>query len=257
MLQASLANVSSVLASVAQPAADADAQPAAAAAGAVAAAASKPQKQPLTDAIKRRCEGTLGTWCIDFHTQAEVPAVTAPRGNRTCSLNCNQARAVAFRLLGLGRSIVGCMAAAPSLRRPLPWRRIACRTCSLNCNQARVLLLAGPGITCCCALLRWQLLAQPVCHHLAVCPPSAVASAPLCAPQVGTCSALTSLCTAFHPTPAASAFLLPFSYSPVPSAGRHVQRPDRPVHLPRGLAGLQLPHAHAAPLRQPLLLFWI
>lgn len=114
-----------------------------------------------------------------------------------------------------------------------------------------------PGITCCCALLRWQLLAQPVCHHLAVCPPSAVASAPLCAPQVGTCSALTSLCTAFHPTPAASAFLLPFSYSPVPSAGRHVQRPDRPVHLPRGLAGLQLPHAHAAPLRQPLLLFWI
>lgn len=47
-------------------------------------------KRPLTDAIKRRCEGTLGTWCIDFHTQAEVPAVTAPRGNRTCSMDCNQ-----------------------------------------------------------------------------------------------------------------------------------------------------------------------
>jgi hypothetical protein len=42
--------------------------------------------------IKRRCEGTRGSWCVDFHTQEEVPAVTAPRGNKTCSLDCNLVR---------------------------------------------------------------------------------------------------------------------------------------------------------------------
>ena len=40
--------------------------------------------------IKRRCEGTLGSWCSDFHGQAEVPAVTAPRGDLDCSLDCNK-----------------------------------------------------------------------------------------------------------------------------------------------------------------------
>ena len=57
-------------------------------------AAQKKQKQQakpeLTEAIKRRCEGTLGTWCVDYHTQLPAPAVPAPRGNKTCSLNCNK-----------------------------------------------------------------------------------------------------------------------------------------------------------------------
>lgn len=48
------------------------------------------QPNPVTDEITKRCAGTLGTWCVDYWTQAEVPAVTAPRGNKTCSLNCNQ-----------------------------------------------------------------------------------------------------------------------------------------------------------------------
>ncbi|KAL4427668.1 hypothetical protein ABPG75_001757 [Micractinium tetrahymenae] len=47
-------------------------------------------KPKVTDAIRQRCAGTLGTWCIDYHTQQEVPARTAPRGNKTCSLDCNQ-----------------------------------------------------------------------------------------------------------------------------------------------------------------------
>lgn len=48
------------------------------------------QRKPVTDAIKARCAGTVGTWCIDYFTQIEVPAKTAPRGNKTCSMDCNQ-----------------------------------------------------------------------------------------------------------------------------------------------------------------------
>jgi hypothetical protein len=67
-----------------------------AAAKAVAASSAKAvgaaaDRSSLTDAIKQRCQGTLGTWCTDFWTQAEVPAVTAPRGNHTCSMDCNKA----------------------------------------------------------------------------------------------------------------------------------------------------------------------
>ncbi|KAI3425325.1 hypothetical protein D9Q98_009089 [Chlorella vulgaris] len=66
-----------------------------AAAKAVAASLAKAvgaaaDRSSLTDAIKQRCQGTLGTWCTDFWTQAEVPAVTAPRGNHTCSMDCNK-----------------------------------------------------------------------------------------------------------------------------------------------------------------------
>lgn len=49
------------------------------------------RRMPVTPEIDRRCAGTLGTWCVEYHTQAGVPARTAPRGNKTCSLNCNQA----------------------------------------------------------------------------------------------------------------------------------------------------------------------
>ncbi|KAL4426069.1 hypothetical protein ABPG77_007865 [Micractinium sp. CCAP 211/92] len=48
------------------------------------------QRKPVTPEIERRCAGTLGTWCVEYHTQAEVPARAPPRGNKTCSLNCNQ-----------------------------------------------------------------------------------------------------------------------------------------------------------------------
>ncbi|EFN56537.1 hypothetical protein CHLNCDRAFT_51514 [Chlorella variabilis] len=58
-----------------------------------------PRKLKLTADIKRRCDGTLGTWCADFHTQAPVPAVTAPRGNQTCSLDCNKAGWMGFNCL--------------------------------------------------------------------------------------------------------------------------------------------------------------
>ena len=66
-----------------------------AAAGAGAAAKSeravgKPALQ-ATEAMKQSCQGTLGTWCIEFVAQAEVPAVTAPRGSQKCSLDCNKA----------------------------------------------------------------------------------------------------------------------------------------------------------------------
>ena len=68
----------------------------AAATGAVGAAAKsergveKPALQ-ATEAMKQSCQGTLGTWCIEFVAQAEVPAVTAPRGSQKCSLDCNKA----------------------------------------------------------------------------------------------------------------------------------------------------------------------
>lgn len=39
---------------------------------------------------RRHCQGTLGSWCTGFHLQAPVPAVPPPRGNLTCSLDCNQ-----------------------------------------------------------------------------------------------------------------------------------------------------------------------
>ena len=45
-------------------------------------------------AVERRCRGTLGSWCFDYLTQAEVPARTAPRGQKTCSMECNKARLV-------------------------------------------------------------------------------------------------------------------------------------------------------------------
>ena len=47
---------------------------------------------PVTDAIRQRCAGTLGSWCVEYWTQPEVPARTAPRGNKQCSLDCNQVR---------------------------------------------------------------------------------------------------------------------------------------------------------------------
>ncbi|KAI3427182.1 hypothetical protein D9Q98_007119 [Chlorella vulgaris] len=52
---------------------------------------SLPAPRPkLTAHINRLCEGTLGSWCTDFHTQALSPAAPAPRGNHTCSLDCNK-----------------------------------------------------------------------------------------------------------------------------------------------------------------------
>jgi len=51
-----------------------------------------PQRLPVTPEIERRCAGTLGSWCVDFYTQVEVLARTATRGNKTCSLDCNQVR---------------------------------------------------------------------------------------------------------------------------------------------------------------------
>ncbi|KAL4437781.1 hypothetical protein ABPG77_005693 [Micractinium sp. CCAP 211/92] len=39
---------------------------------------------------RKHCQGTLGSWCTGFHLQAPVPAVPPPRGNLTCSLDCNQ-----------------------------------------------------------------------------------------------------------------------------------------------------------------------
>ena len=52
---------------------------------------------PVPDAVERRCQGTLGAWCEAYHTQAEIPATTAPRGNQTCSLDCNKVREVLGR----------------------------------------------------------------------------------------------------------------------------------------------------------------
>lgn len=46
--------------------------------------------QAATAEMRRRCEGTLGNWCLDFETQVEVPARSAPRGTRSCSLDCNK-----------------------------------------------------------------------------------------------------------------------------------------------------------------------
>ncbi|KAL4443960.1 hypothetical protein ABPG75_011697 [Micractinium tetrahymenae] len=39
---------------------------------------------------RRHCQGTLGTWCTGFRLQVPVPAMPPPRGNLTCSLDCNQ-----------------------------------------------------------------------------------------------------------------------------------------------------------------------
>jgi hypothetical protein len=50
------------------------------------------RKPKLTPQITRMCEGTVGDWCTGYHLQTPVPAVTAPRGNQSCSLDCNQAR---------------------------------------------------------------------------------------------------------------------------------------------------------------------
>ena len=52
--------------------------------------AGKPK--PVTPEILQRCAGTLGSWCVEYWTQPEVPARTAPRGNKQCSLDCNQVR---------------------------------------------------------------------------------------------------------------------------------------------------------------------
>lgn len=53
--------------------------------------ASSSAKHAVDAATRQQCEGTLGTWCMDYLTQAEAPAVTAPRGNKTCSLDCVKA----------------------------------------------------------------------------------------------------------------------------------------------------------------------
>lgn len=69
------------------------------------------QQQPLkvkpavTSEMIRRCQGTLGSWCIEYHTQLEAPAVAAPRGNKTCSLDCNK--------VGACRCAAGCHAGVP------------------------------------------------------------------------------------------------------------------------------------------------
>jgi hypothetical protein len=127
----------------------------------------KQQAQPeLTEAIKRRCEGTLGTWRVDYHTQLPGPAETAPRGIKTCSLNCNKVceqRAAWF---------------------PCPASMRCMRSSCALCSTRRPLSLTS-------------------------------------APTLSTAAA----------------------------AGRHLQRPQRPVHLPRGLAGVQLPAPHESVLR--------
>ena len=51
-------------------------------------------KGAVPEAIKQRCALTLGTWCVDYLTQKGVPAVTAPRGSKTCSMNCNKASGI-------------------------------------------------------------------------------------------------------------------------------------------------------------------
>ena len=48
------------------------------------------KKKEVTEAMRQRCRGTLGTWCLDFLSQPEVPAVPAPLGNKTCSMDCNK-----------------------------------------------------------------------------------------------------------------------------------------------------------------------
>ncbi len=55
-------------------------------------ASDPPPKLPLTPEIERRCAGTLGTWCVDYYTQGGMWATPPPRGNKTCSLDCNKAR---------------------------------------------------------------------------------------------------------------------------------------------------------------------
>lgn len=74
------------------------------------------KSKPVTDAIKARCAGTLGTWCADFWTQAEVPAVTAPRGNKECSLDCNKVRGPLLQLIWEG------VEGLPSRRNGACWR---------------------------------------------------------------------------------------------------------------------------------------
>jgi hypothetical protein len=53
------------------------------------------QKKAVTAAVRAevsdRCVGTVGDWCQGYLLQEEVPAVTAPRGNKTCSMDCNKA----------------------------------------------------------------------------------------------------------------------------------------------------------------------
>ena len=58
-------------------------------AGGKAAGSGKGAAEKATAEAKRKCEGTLGDWCEPFHLQAAVPAAMAPRGNETCSLDCN------------------------------------------------------------------------------------------------------------------------------------------------------------------------
>lgn len=48
------------------------------------------RREATADAGKR-CVGTVGDWCQGYLLQEEVPASTAPRGNKTCSMDCNKA----------------------------------------------------------------------------------------------------------------------------------------------------------------------
>ncbi|KAL4452533.1 hypothetical protein ABPG75_008195 [Micractinium tetrahymenae] len=47
-------------------------------------------RQPVAPEIEQRCQLAVGSWCTEYYMQAEVPGRMAPRGNKTCSLNCNQ-----------------------------------------------------------------------------------------------------------------------------------------------------------------------
>lgn len=100
--------------------------------------------RPLTDAIRARCAGTLGSWCTGYYTQPELPAVTAPRGNKTCSLDCNK--------VGRGGPWDSFCCLRKSWRggkRPRPWRPCA----SLSAAH-RVGLCARAVV---CAALETQL----------------------------------------------------------------------------------------------------
>jgi hypothetical protein len=146
-------------------------------AGGKAARGGQGAAKEATAEAKRKCEGTLGDWFENFHLQAAVPAATAPRGNETCSLDCNKVMP--------GRGIGG-----PG------W---ACRGAVLHVCAA---LWCTDMHTICCTVRSSRFNRRPPHAHPHCC----------CSP------------------------------------GRRLQRAHWAVHLPRGLARLQLPAPHEAPL---------
>lgn len=144
----------------AQPAADAAAD--AAPVAGVPAPRQVKRAGPATAAVKARCKGTLGTWCADYWTQAEVPAVTAPRGSKNCSLNCNQV-GTCSALSGLCTCPAGarrprvppgghCIPAAACrpVARPLAASTQALPRLSPCCCPSPPRSQAGPASTACC-----------------------------------------------------------------------------------------------------------